>query len=284
MDTRILLPLACAALVSCGGRPSAATSGPATGSLVHLDVELERARVDERAGSRVRARAAHVELRRAARPSGARSRPRTFPGLAASSSSRSRTACGSRSSSPKATGAGMLLGGIAVDVAREPDRRLDRRCSCARGRTRAWPASRRRATSTTRAAIPGGFAFFGGDAGTSPVFNDGSVQDYLLPLVAADETRRRSRAARTLHSVGLFASAPQPATLDILSVTLVPRGAPYLEDSGVRSLTRDSITRRTIFAHAPASLAFRVRVPGGGRLDVGLDVPRRASRSRTARR
>ena len=34
----------------------------------------------------------------------------------------------------------------------------------------------------TRASMPNSFAFFGGEAGTSPVFNDGSVQEYLLPL------------------------------------------------------------------------------------------------------
>jgi hypothetical protein len=70
--------------------------------------------------------------------------------------------------------------------------------------------------------------------------------------------------------VAVFATAPQPAAIEILSISLVSRGEPYLDASGVRAVTRDSITRNTLFAHAPANLVFEVDVPAAGRLDVGL--------------
>src|SRR5262245_5545028 len=156
----------------------------------------------------------------------------------------------------------LMLGGISVDVPEGP--------------IEAWTGLLVRARSHARMAgiaavcnvegrdqLFNAFSFFGGDGETAPVFNDGSVQQYLLPLIGRE-------GQTTLKSFGILAGAPQPASLEILSVALVPRGSSYLEDRGVASVTRDSITRRSIFAHAPASLAFRVRVPDGGRLDVGL--------------
>jgi arylsulfatase A-like enzyme len=112
-------------------------------------------------------------------------------------------------------------------------------------------------------SIPGGFDFFGGEPGTAPVFNDGSVQTYSLELPA-------SKCGDSLHSLALFASAPKPASFELLSITMVPRGSEFLEDSGVRPVDRDSITRRTLFAHTPAKLAWKVAVGAGGRLDLGL--------------
>ncbi len=96
-----------------------------------------------------------------------------------------------------------------------------------------------------------------------PVFSDGSTQTYSLPL------RTRARDA-TLENLAVFVGAPGPAALDVLSIELVPRGADFLEDWGVRSVTRDSDTRHTLFAHAPAVFTWRLAVPDGGRLDLGL--------------
>ena len=114
-----------------------------------------------------------------------------------------------------------------------------------------------------KGAVPGPFQFIGGEEGTAPVFSDGSEQVYSLPLRPRDE-------ADELRSLGLFVGAPRPAGLEILSIALVPRGADFPGDHGVRSVTRDSVTRRTLFAHAPASLTWKLRVPAGGRLDFGL--------------
>ncbi len=112
-------------------------------------------------------------------------------------------------------------------------------------------------------ALPGPFDFIMAHEGSAPVFNDGSVQTYALPLVPRAE-------GEELRSLGIFAGAPRPASVEILSVSLVPRGADFPEDHGVRAVTRDSVTRRTLFAHAPATLSWSIRVPEGGRLDLGL--------------
>jgi arylsulfatase A-like enzyme len=114
-----------------------------------------------------------------------------------------------------------------------------------------------------RQAIPGPFFFFMSPEGSAPVFNDGSVQSYLLPL-------RLRPGSREIRSLGVFTGAPGPASLDILSVTLVPHGADFLADHGSRPVTRAGETRSTLFAHTPATLAFPLRVPAGGRLDLGL--------------
>jgi arylsulfatase A-like enzyme len=112
-------------------------------------------------------------------------------------------------------------------------------------------------------ALPSPFFFFGGDAGSSPVFNDGSEQTYHLPF--------RPRAeSESLRSVGFLAASMGRAELDVLSVTLVPRGADFPEAHGTRAVTRGSVTRTALYAHAPASFTWRVVVPEGGRLDVGL--------------
>jgi len=269
------LTVACAAValtstLACS-RGSSGAGATSAAVLVHLDVELEHARVASApapASARDNRTWSFAEPRAEWRPMSSAS----LPGLAGVELE-ARPDCVRLSlMAPDGPSQGMLLGGIAVDVPESP---IDAWTGLlVRARSHARMAGIGAACNVeTRAAIPHAFAFFGGAAGTSPVFNDGSVQDYLLPLLeprhergaAPDDTQ-----ARTLHSVGLLASAPQAASIEILSITLVPRGAPYLEASGVRSLTRDSITRRAIFAHAPASLAFRVRVPDAGRLDVGL--------------
>lgn len=114
-------------------------------------------------------------------------------------------------------------------------------------------------------AIGGGFNFMMGGEGTSPVFNDGSVQDYLLPL-------RARTPGDTLKSLGLIAGSPGPgaAGLELLSVALIPRGADFDRDRDVRAVTRDGVTRTSLYAHTPARLAWTLPVPAGGRLDLGL--------------
>ncbi len=252
---------------ACGSRSSGAASS-SNPALVHLDVELEHARVAS-APAPAAAREQRTWSFAEPRPEWRALSAATMPGLATVELEARPDCLRVALRVPDCGRGGMMVGGIAVDVPESP---ID-----------AWAGVRVRARSharmsgiaaacnvETRAALPGAFAFFGGHGGTSPVFNDGSVQDYMLPLVARgrDEPGR----PRTVHSIGLLASAPQAAEIEILSISLVPRGAPFLEPSGVRSLTRDSFTRRTIFAHAPASLAFRVRVPEAGRLDVGLSA------------
>ena len=260
VDRRILGVLALAVSLSCS-RASTAAAAPGEAGLVHLDLELPRAAVQS-APAPPSAREKRT-WSFAGQP--AEWRPVSFPGLAAVELRPIQDGVRLAFGEPGGTKQRMLVGGISIDV---PEGPLDAWSGLlVRARSHARMSGIGAACNVDkREAIPNGFLFFVGQGGTSPVFNDGSVQDYLLPLV----DREKPGGARTLKSVGLFASAPQPAALDILSIALVPRGADYLETSGVRSLTRDSITRRTMFAHAPARLAFRLRVPDRGRFDVGL--------------
>lgn len=114
-------------------------------------------------------------------------------------------------------------------------------------------------------AVPNGLVFFTGTAG-APVFSDGSVQTYAIPL------RPREGAARpaTLRNLAVFVGASAPASLDILAVSLVPRGADFLEPYGARPVTRAGLTHHSIFAHTPAVLSWKVDAPAGARLDLGL--------------
>ncbi|MCK4932752.1 MAG: sulfatase-like hydrolase/transferase, partial [Candidatus Aminicenantes bacterium] len=67
----------------------------------------------------------------------------------------------------------------------------------------------------------------------------------------------------------------KPAHLDILSVSVIPKGVKYAGTSvGVQTEIRNEIYRRTLFVHTPAKLAFRVQVPESGRLDIGLGLLR----------
>jgi len=109
-----------------------------------------------------------------------------------------------------------------------------------------------------------------GEAAT--LVTDGSVQSYLL---RADWTNwwEGDPAWRQL---GLMVDASGPAAVEILSVTLIPKEAKYAKASaGVTTEPRDRLYRRALYAHAPATLSWRIRVPSqGGRLDVGLGVLR----------
>jgi len=99
-----------------------------------------------------------------------------------------------------------------------------------------------------------------------PLFNDGSSQVYALPLVVHEG----EEAPETLDSIGVFVAGRADESLEILSITLVPRGAAYLEDSGARSVDLGGTSRHALFAHTPVEMSYRVRIPDSGRLDVGF--------------
>ena len=174
---------------------------------------------------------------------------------------------------------GMLRGGLAAD--------LDG------GRVADWSALLVRARSHERfsglsvafnlddpRAFGGGFQFMMGGEGSSPVFNDGSVQEYLLPIKAREKDEE-------LRSLALVAGSPGPgaAGLELLSMALVPRGAEFDQGRDVRAVTRDGVTRTSIYAHTPARLAWTLTVPAGGRLDFALGcLPGEAVRYRVGAR
>jgi arylsulfatase A-like enzyme len=68
-----------------------------------------------------------------------------------------------------------------------------------------------------------------------------------------------------------FVTDGAPGSIELLSVSVVPAGATYAEaPHGVRPVTVGERIRRTLYTHAPGSIAYRVRVPEGGRLDAAL--------------
>lgn len=117
-------------------------------------------------------------------------------------------------------------------------------------------------------AVPRDFAFFLSTDEVPPVFSDGSEQTYAIPL----RPREGEAPDAALTSLAVVAATVSPATLDILSIELVPRGAAYIDDSGVRHVVRGGETRNTLFAHTPAGLAYEIEVPEGARLDLGLTI------------
>jgi hypothetical protein len=102
----------------------------------------------------------------------------------------------------------------------------------------------------------------------SPMIADGSVQSYLLPL----NTGRASGGACCRFGVGV--GTHEPGSVDILSVRVVSKAAAFAGDPlGVMTVVDWSKeNRRVLFTHTPGRVAFTVRVPRGGRLDVGLGV------------
>ncbi len=107
--------------------------------------------------------------------------------------------------------------------------------------------------------------------GRIPVVADGAIQTYRFSLDWSN-IQRKWDGPWTHLAIGC--TSPQvDAALDMLSVRVIPREAPYAEAPvGVRYEIRDGIHRRTIFTHTPGKLEYRLHTPEAGRLDVGLGV------------
>jgi arylsulfatase A-like enzyme len=114
--------------------------------------------------------------------------------------------------------------------------------------------------------------------GDTPLITDGTVQTYRLSLGSPG----RIWDGPWTHLGIIFKSQPEDeaATLDILSVRVIPREAEFAGDRvGVEELKGGARggfepQRRTLYMHAPGRIAYPVRIPEDGRLDVGLGVLR----------
>ncbi len=114
-----------------------------------------------------------------------------------------------------------------------------------------------------------GPSLFGGDG--APVVNDGTVQTYRL----RGPQREFEEWEGPWRELGFAINAGEPSSFDILSVTIVPRAALYVDAPvGLRTAIRSDAHRRALYAHVPARIEYRVRVPQSARLDVGLGVLR----------
>ena len=119
-----------------------------------------------------------------------------------------------------------------------------------------------------RSALPNDMEFFFTTGDVPPVFSDGSEQTYMLPI----RLRDGESADTELESVAIVFGAPGAASVDVLSVSMVPRGAAFLEDYGVRSVTRGGFTVDTLFAHTPAKVVYPIDLREGARLDFRLSA------------
>lgn len=121
--------------------------------------------------------------------------------------------------------------------------------------------------------------------GNDPVtlIADGEVHTYVLPL---DDPWSEGRPG-TWKQLGLAVSsyidlkkdaAKGPEDIDILSVAVIPRMATYSgAKAGVSGEKWSATTRRALFTHAPGRLDYLVKVPDGGRLDLGLGLLKKAN-------
>ena len=116
-------------------------------------------------------------------------------------------------------------------------------------------------------AMPDFMVFFASGGDAPPVFNDGSTQTYVIPL-----HRHEGDTGEGLRSLALLVAAPREAGLELQAITLVPRGAGFDHSAGTRSVVRAGTTRHALYAHAPATLDFPLRLDGPGRLDLALAV------------
>ncbi|MHC4711350.1 MAG: sulfatase-like hydrolase/transferase [Planctomycetota bacterium] len=105
---------------------------------------------------------------------------------------------------------------------------------------------------------------------TATVIRDGSVQTYLL---RADWSGWGWEGPWEQLVIGSWADGP--ASIDVLSVTVIPKEATYAgEPAGVYSEVRNREYSRALYTHTPGRIEYRVQIPEAGRLDLGLGVLR----------
>ena len=103
--------------------------------------------------------------------------------------------------------------------------------------------------------------------GSTPIVSDGSLQTYRIRPDWGDAEPRAWRR------IGLGFQALEPGSIEILSVSVVPTAALYADDRvGQRSIAVAGEYRRSLYTHAPGSIAYPVRVPESGQLHTALGV------------
>ena len=114
------------------------------------------------------------------------------------------------------------------------------------------------------------FLFFSGGV---PVIRDGTEQTYVM---RADWSMDYSEQWEgPWNHLGSGVWGREPASIDILSVSVIPKEARYSDaPTGVRTEARSHSHRRTLFTHTPARIEYQVRVPEAAQLDFGLGVLR----------
>ncbi|NOR53797.1 MAG: sulfatase-like hydrolase/transferase [Candidatus Aminicenantes bacterium] len=108
------------------------------------------------------------------------------------------------------------------------------------------------------------------------IIGDGHVHSYI---VRADWSPGEYSGYKRWHDpwtqLRLQFGGDKRATIEILSVSVIPKEVKYARAPiGVDTEVRGTAYRRVLFMHTPSSIAYRLRVPDAGRLDVGLGVLR----------
>jgi arylsulfatase A-like enzyme len=115
---------------------------------------------------------------------------------------------------------------------------------------------------------PAGWPFQFAGGGT-PVVRDGAVHTYRFRLAG----RAPDFEGPWRHLMIGFVTDGEPGSIDILSVSVTPTAGLYhTETVGTRSMSIGDVFRRSLLTHAPGRIAYRVRVPEGGRLGTALGV------------
>jgi len=105
-----------------------------------------------------------------------------------------------------------------------------------------------------------------------PMVSDGTVQTYRLRL---DFFGGDPAPEEPIRQIALWFRSSDLASIDILSITLIPKVANYA-DAGAASRTeiRNQIYRQALYTHTPGRVEYRVRIPESGRLDFAMGVLR----------
>jgi arylsulfatase A-like enzyme len=107
----------------------------------------------------------------------------------------------------------------------------------------------------------------------TPLISDGHIHTYKLSVDVHQE--RWGEWKNPWRQLVLYFAAPDPASIDLLSVSVHPKEAYYADaPAGVMSADRNGALRRALYTHTPGRLEYRVRIPEAGRLDFGLGVLR----------
>ncbi len=106
--------------------------------------------------------------------------------------------------------------------------------------------------------------------GVAAVIGDGTIRSHILRVEPS-----RSGVEDEQTQIGLVLAADEPASIELLSVSILQMEADYADTAvGVRSEVRSGVHRRAVHIHTPGRLEYRIRVPDAGRLDIGLGVQR----------
>ena len=105
-----------------------------------------------------------------------------------------------------------------------------------------------------------------------PIVSDGTVQSYRVRM---DFFGGNPPPEEPIRQIALWLDGDEPASIDLLSITLIPKVANYAgAGAAARTEVRGRVYRQSVYLHAPGRLEYRVRVPEGGRLDFGMGVLR----------